>query len=266
MLTNTFCCFDGLTVSAERRLWSAGCLEWRELLVLDQPSLSASKLARVRAEVRQAEIALEVGLADWFLNRLRPPETIRVLPHFFEGAGFLDIETTGLGRTDRITTVVLSVGGTRRCYVRGRNLDELLRHLKDVSLLVTYNGAGFDVPRLRSEFRIDLPVPNLDLRPCLEALGYKGGLKRCEELMGITRTGETALTGRDAVELWDHYQAQGDEDSLLRLLRYNLHDVLSLETLAVKVFNRVVRGFPRGHVLPLPRQPDPETFTLRDVL
>jgi hypothetical protein len=255
-----------LTVSSERRLWGSGCLEWRELLVLDQPSLSTGKLEKVRMQIRQAEVALEAGLADWFLNRLRPPDTIRVLPHFREGAGYLDIETTGLGRRDYVTTVALSVGGRRRCYVRGRNLDELLRDLTDVSLLVTYNGASFDLPRLRSEFRIDLGIPHLDLRPCLEALGYKGGLKRCEELMGIGRSGDEVLTGRDAVELWERYRESGDEELLLRLLRYNLRDVLSLEVLAVKVFNLVAGSFPRPARLPLPKPPDPETLALHDVL
>lgn len=266
MLTNTFCCFDGLKTSAERRLWGSGCLEWRELLAVNQSTLSSQKLANVRKQVRQAEVALESGLVDWFLIRLRPPDTIRVLPHFIDRAGFLDIETTGLERADRVTTVAFSTGGRRRCYVQGRNLDDLLRDLNNVAMFVTYNGASFDIPRLRSEFRIDLAVPHLDLRPCLEALGYRGGLKRCEEQMGIVRSSEAALTGRDAVELWGRYQEQGDEETLLRLLRYNLRDVLSLEILAIKVFNLVAGSFPKPVRLRLPKQPDPEALHLYDVL
>jgi len=244
MLTNTFCCFDGLTVSAERRLWSSGCLEWRELLLLDQPALTSGKLAKVRKQIHQAELALEAGLADWFLNRLRAPDSIRVLPHFLKRTGFLDIETTGLDRRDRITTVALSVNGIRRCYVRGENLDEFLRDVEGLSLLITFNGTSFDLPRLRSEFRIDLAQPHIDLRFCLEALGFKGGLKRCEELLGIRRRTEFALTGLDAVHLWRQYEKCGDPDVLSQLIKYNLSDVISLEILAATVFDLVRSSFP----------------------
>ncbi len=266
MLTSTFCCFEGLTSSAERRLWGSGCLGWRDLLVLNQPVLSAGKLGKVRAQIRQAEVALESGLADWFLNRLKPPDSIRVLPHFLEGSGYLDIETTGLGRADRVTTVALYTGRRKRCYVRGRNLDDLLRELRKISLLITYNGSSFDLPRLRKEFRIDLAIPHLDLRPCLDSLGYRGGLKRCEALMGIERPGDEAQSGLAALDLWSRYEEEGDEAFLLHLLRYNLRDVLSLELLAVRVYNLVMGSHPGAMHLPVPRQPSLDLLELQDVL
>lgn len=266
MLTSSFCCFEGVSVSAERRLWHAGCRSWRELLVLDAGVFSKPKLERVRAQVKQAMIALEAGLADYFLNRLRPPDTIRVLPHFVDIATYLDIETTGLAAKDRVTTVALVGGGRVQCYVRGLNLDELLRPLADLSMLVTYNGTGFDLPRLRRAFHIDLAVPHLDLRPCLEALGYRGGLKRCEELLGVRRGGTAGLTGEDAVELWRRYDESGDRESLVQLVRYNITDALSLELLAVEVYNRVMSCFPVALGLPRPERPDISALDLHDVL
>lgn len=266
MLTNTFCCFKGLTVSAERRLWSSGCLEWNSLLVLDPPALSERKLAKVRAQILQAEFALEAGLPDWFLNRLKPPDTIRVLPHFKRSTGYLDIETTGLDRTDRLTTISLSIDGNRRCYVRGRNLNDFLCVIKRISLLVTYNGASFDLPWLRKEFGIDLPIPHIDLRFCLEALGYKGGLKRCEELLGVKRPVDEAKSGIDAIDLWERYEETNDDGLLLRLLKYNLRDVLSLEVLAIKVYNLVMSSFPQPLHLPYPELPDLDELDLHVVL
>ena len=214
MLTNTFCCFDGLTALSERRLWIKGCLEWRELLHLNQSVLSKNKLEKVRTQVHQAMMALEAGMADWFLNRLRPPDTVRILPHFINTAGYLDIETTGLTKDDHITTVTLSHNGRCQCYVYGLNLDKLLQNLSGISLLVTYNGTNFDLPRIRKAFHIDINIPHLDLRPCLEAIGYRGGLKRCEELMGIERTRDESLMGIDAVELWKQYKTAGKQESL----------------------------------------------------
>ncbi len=251
MLTQTFCCFDGISASGERRLWSQACLEWRDLLVLEPAALSRGKLARVREQIAQAEVALSAGCLDYFLNRLSNPDKVRVLPHVLEAAGFLDIETSGLGADAEVTTVALVCGGRPRIYIRGRNLDNLLRDLADVRLLVTYNGSSFDLPRLRKAFRIDLAVPHLDLRYVLEALGYRGGLKRCEHQLGVRRDGE-ALTGADAVVLWESYQA-GDEEALETLVRYNLQDAVSLQVLAVKAYNLVMGSHPRPKRLHMPR-------------
>ncbi len=266
MLTSTFCCFEGLSGAAERRLWKAGCLNWKELELLDGPLLSARKLAHVRSQIAEARIALDAGLADYFINRLRAPDTIRILPHFRDATGYLDIETTGLAASDRITTVALWSKGRARAYVRGMNLGQLLRDLAGLSLLVTFNGASFDLPRLRSEFRINLAKPHVDLRECLAALGIRGGLKQCEEQLGFTRREAQSLTGADAVQHWRRYEREGHRQSLLALLRYNLQDALSLEILAAQVYDRVMSCFPLALRFPRRSLPDPATLDLKDVL
>jgi len=254
MLTASFCCFRGVSRSAERRLWESGCLSWRELLVVDPRVFSEGKLAGVRAQVREAQVALECGFADYFINRLGPPDTIRVLPHFMEGAVYLDIETTGLRSEDRVTTIALHGATGTHCYVRDRNFPDFLRELSRASLLVTYNGATFDLPRLRREFGIDLRTPHVDLRPCLQALGYRGGLKQCEEAMGYRRRPEESLTGEEAVALWGQYESNGNNESLSRLARYNVRDARALELLAVEAYNRVMSSCPMRVRLPLPAQ------------
>ncbi len=266
MLTSTFCCFDGVSRSAERRLWDSGCLSWNALSVLDQKAFSRSKQERVRAQIVHARRALRVGRVYYFLERLRPPDTIRILPHFLEGLGYLDVETTGLDEEARLTTVALVDSRRARCFISGFNLEKLPKALEDITLLVTYNGEAFDLPIIRRELRIALEPPHLDLRPCLESLGYRGGLKRCEELAGIERETEERLTGQDAVALWSRHCKDGDDDALVRLVRYNLRDALSLEELAVKVYNEVMSSYPRAIALSIPAHRSTETLTLEDVL
>lgn len=266
MLTATFCCFRGVSTSAERKLWEGSCLSWREILVLQPPAFSSAKLARVRRQVSEADVALECGFADYFLNRLTPPDTIRVLPHFLSSVGYLDVETTGLRPADSITTIALHGSRGTRCFVKGQNSVDFLREVRGLSLLVTYNGGNFDLPRLRREFGINLGTPHLDLRPCFQALGYSGSLKRCEELMGIHRPVEEALSGREAVELWRLYEATGDEAALLRLVRYNLRDAMSLELLAVELYNQVMASHPTCARLSRPIQPRLEALSLSSVL
>jgi uncharacterized protein YprB with RNaseH-like and TPR domain len=200
MLTGTFCCFRGVSASAERRLWEEGCSSWKALLITRPRAFSPGRLARVRRQVIDAQVALESGLADYFLNRLAPPDTIRVLPHFLSNVGYLDIETTGLRPSDRITTVALYGPQGIRSFVTGRNMVDFLREVKQLSLVVTYNGTAFDLPRIRREFGIDMVTPHLDLKPCLDALGYRRGLKACEVLLRMRQRGEPEMTGHEAAE------------------------------------------------------------------
>jgi uncharacterized protein YprB with RNaseH-like and TPR domain len=267
MLTATFCCFQGVSRFAEQRLWETNCLSWTEALVTCPKVFSDKKLERVRRQIIDAQVALDAGFADYFLNRLRAPETIRVLPHFRDGTAYLDIETTGLGPRDTITTIALYRSHGLRCFIKGRNLIELLRELSSLSLLITYNGTAFDLPRIRKELGINLQIPHLDLLPCLNAIGFRGGLKRCEKLFGLNRQrGGGVSDGQDAVVLWHRYEADGDEEALRDLVRYNLQDAVSLEYLAVEIYNRVMAGFPLRVQLPRPEQPDISAYELDDAL
>ncbi len=237
-------------------------MSWRELLVNKPRVFSEQKLASVRRQVLEAQVALSCGLADYFLNRLAPPDTVRVLPHFSEAVAYLDVETTGLGAKDPITVISLHGPKGTHSFIRGRNLVDFLRELKGLALLVSYNGSAFDLPRIRREFGINLSTPHLDLKPCLQALGYKGGLKECERLIGIQRHPAQAITGQDAARLWLQYEVLKDETALLELLRYNLRDAMTLELLAVEVYNRVMGSYPMRIRLPRPKQAAVEEWVL----
>jgi len=62
-------------------------------------------------------------------------------------------------------------------------------------------------------------------------LGYKGGLKKVEANLGLSRMQEVqGMQGKDAVDLWHKYKA-GDQQALNKLVNYNIEDIVNLEVL-----------------------------------
>ena len=90
----------------------------------------------------------------------------RLFPDLRGGARFVDIETGGLDEADPITLVGISDGHHVTVLVRGRDLTRrrLADELVDAKLLVTFNGAAFDLPRLRAAFPgLPWDLPHFDL-------------------------------------------------------------------------------------------------------
>src|SRR3972149_2982460 len=76
--------------------------------------------------------------------------------------------------------------GRERSYVKGVNLEDLPRALERPKVLVTFNGARFDLPFLRRAFpRMRLDQIHVDLLHPLRRLGYRGGLKAIARQGGI---------------------------------------------------------------------------------
>jgi uncharacterized protein YprB with RNaseH-like and TPR domain len=73
-------------------------------------------------------------------------------------------------------------------FIAGQNLDQPPGRLKKYSVVVTLNGAGFDLRFLKLAFE-DLEVPpiHIDLRWVTRRLGCRGGLKSIEREFGIRR-------------------------------------------------------------------------------
>ena len=70
-------------------------------------------------------------------------------------------------------------------------------------------------------FGIKLDQTHLDLRYILSALGFSGGLKSCEEKLGIGRKGGYEdIDGYFAVVLWQYYKKTKDIKALETLLMY----------------------------------------------
>ena len=260
MLTNTFCHLHGITRAGEQKLWRAGILCWADLERGAGEVFGKRKQDKLLRLLEASKTALERGDAGYFLRDLRGAEASRLLPHFQSKIGYVDIETTGLAAWSQITTIALYGDGVARLYVRGRNLDDFARDVRRFGVLVTYNGARFDLPFLRAAFGDILPPAHIDLCPLLRSLGYRGGLKRCEQMLGVRRQVPEDLDGWWAVQTWHRHRA-GDTEALPLLLRYNAQDTLSLEHLLTWAYNRSMEGHP--HVNPLSVQVQPNLALIK---
>lgn len=268
MLKNTFCHIPGVGLKTERRLWERGVVNW------DSP-LGDFKLKRTaegvfRSVLDESRLSLADGDPAFFDRLLPAKESWRVFSEFREEAAYIDIETNGyVGRHGYITAISLYDGKRVRYYIRGENLDDFKEDIFGYKLLVTYNGRCFDIPFIESSMGIRLPHAHIDLRFVLRDLGFKGGLKGCERLIGIDRGGLDGVDGYFAVLLWNDFRRNKNTRALETLMAYNIQDVVNLEPLMVTAHNLKISSTPFADdyriVMPappveLPFKPDTETI------
>ncbi len=263
MLTRTFLHIQGIGEVTERLIWERGILHWEDF----RPPLSSRLGERTRAMVDRAlnESFRALARKDAYFFSKALPHSMRwrLFPEFCESAAFIDIETTGLDRErDTITTIALYDGRELKWYVQGRNLDDFPRDIERYNLIISYNGSCFDVPFIERFFGIRLRAAQIDLRFVLGALGFKGGLKRCEKVLGIERPGMTDIDGYTAVLLWHDYKRNNNQRALETLLAYNICDAANLAALMAIAYNRAVSQTPfADQQLPAPTLP-PLPFTV----
>jgi hypothetical protein len=244
MLKATFCCFRGIGESAEQRLWQAGVHNWHSALKWPRPVFSAGKWAALKEGIAEANAAYDAGLFDYFLNRLTGVEKVRVVPDVVGSIGYLDIETDGLGKLARITTIAIHCEERTQVFVRDRDFSDFLPAVSACKLLITYNGATFDLPLLRREFQIDLSIPHLDLMPVLRAMGCRGGLKAVERTLGVERHYSSGIDGKEAIEQWNRYEMYQEQEALRKLMLYNAEDTLVLKELLSIAYARSMSSYP----------------------
>lgn len=237
-LENTYIAVDGVGETTERNLWEQGARTWSEF----DPSLCGSTTAdRIESFIDTARPRLEAGDSAFFAGQLPSAERWRLYEDFREEACFFDIETTGLDHThDDVTCVSFHQNGDTETLVSGDDLTrENLRQLLDSPLLVTFNGARFDVPFLEESFDLSVETPHLDLMyPCKRA-GLTGGLKAIEPEVGVERD-RPDISGKDAVRLWREHE-RGVDGSLETLVSYNREDTVNLKTVADRTVERLDR-------------------------
>lgn len=252
MLQNTFCHIPGIGTTTEQRLWAVGVTswdKWREPAPVRLPNSS-------RTEVLNLLAASGEALADnpaFFASRLPSHEQWRIFPQYRDKTAYIDIETTGLDEHAELTTIALYDGREVKYYVNGRNLEQFPDDIAEYTVLVSYNGKSFDVPFLERYFRISLNQAQIDLRYVLARLGFKGGLKGCEKMMGIDRGELAGVDGYFAVLLWKEYDTYNDPRALETLLAYNIEDTVNLERLMIEAYNLNIARTPFGAELKLPR-------------
>jgi uncharacterized protein YprB with RNaseH-like and TPR domain len=234
VLESTFIHVPGIGQRRERELWEKGFTSWERFLGSHPPGrwydLIASRLD-----------------LDRVIRDLPKRELWRSLPSFGGRTAYLDIETEGLDiGEDAVTCIGLSDGRRAQAFVRGRNLSEFPAALRRFDLLVTYNGACFDLPVLKNTFpsvSFDRFL-HVDLRYPAHRVGLQGGLKAIEHQLGLSRA--EAIDGADgylAVLLWREHR-RGHPNAVETLAHYCLADVVSLKPLAVEIYNRLARGLP----------------------
>lgn len=252
MLENTFCHLPGIGAATEKRLWDSGITswdKWHEPLKVRLPNSSKPEILRLLVDSHKA-------LADnpcFFTSRLPSHEVWRIFPQYRDRTAYIDIETTGLGDDAELTTIALYDGQEVKYYVNGHNLEQFVDDITTYAVLVSYNGKAFDIPFLERYFRITINQAQIDLRYVLARLGFKGGLKGCEKMLGIDRGELDGVDGYFAVLLWKEYETYNDEKALETLLAYNIEDTVNLEQLMIEAYNINIRQTPFARELLLPR-------------
>lgn len=239
MLERTFIHIPGVGPKTEQTLWRRGIHRWQDFLHHEKPVFSLGKDRLINQN-------LETSLANrndigFFNDKLPAGEKWRLFNAFRRRAVYLDIETSGYDPWNNDITVIGLYDGTKiQTFVNGKNLDDFEMAISRYDLVVTFNGACFDLPFIKRSYPgISLPKGHIDLRFVLKKLGHEGGLKKIEQNLGIARSDEIdGVDGFEAVRLWHRYR-KGDEKALQTLISYNNADIVNLEPLMASAYDQM---------------------------
>jgi uncharacterized protein len=238
MINRAFQHLPGIGPRRLQRLEQAGIRDWTDLENrLPELGLGPAGRDRLRHALAQCREACAAADIARLIRTLHPADHWRILGAFFEGASYFDIETSGLDADSTITVIACHHRGSLHTFVRGRNLDAFLDLLDEVRLLVSFNGASFDVPRVLAEFHVPaIPCPHLDLRWICHHQHMRGGLKHIEQTLGLQRpTDLQGVDGQEAVWLWKLWEARRNPQALDRLVRYCAADAVCLHQVAARL-------------------------------
>lgn len=235
-LEHSYIGVEGVGERTERTLWERGARTWDEF---DPSYVGSTTATRIESFIETARPRLDRGDSTFFERCLPSNERWRLYEDFREEACFFDIETTGLNHDrDVVTCVSVHRAGDTTTLVRGDDLSrENVASLLDAPLLVSFNGARFDVPFLETSFDLSIDAPHLDLMYPCKRVGLSGGLKAIEPEVGVERD-RPDISGLDAVRLWREHE-QGRDGSLETLVSYNREDTVNLKTVADATVERL---------------------------
>ena len=238
MITSSFIFLERIGYKLEQNIWKNGIYDWNSFLKRSNvKGIAKHRKFYYNRKLINARKALYNFDSNYFLDLLPQSEMWRLYDFFREDAVFLDIETTGLSKKNNdITVFGLYDGINTKIMIKGINFDytSLKKELQKYKLIVTFNGAAFDVPFIEKQYPDLLPkIPNFDVKSATDKLGLKGGLKKIEKLLGIKRSNIVEkFYGGDALTLWKMYRATGDDYYLNLLVEYNEYDIINLKTIA----------------------------------
>lgn len=253
MLNRSFIFAKGLTEELERALWARGVVSWEVLRAHPGEAvevLGPSRTQKLVEAVGEAQRARDSGDLAWFRTNWPVRESWRLWQGLCspEQVALVDIETTGLTPGyDQITVIGLADSARARAFVAGKPQagDELIsaftEAMRPYRLLVTFNGAQFDVPFIEKHFReanFRFEMPHLDLIHPARSIGLGGGLKDMEQQLGIVRSAAIKdMRGMEAIQLWGQWK-NGDLAAYQRLISYCKADCANLHAFAEAVYRR----------------------------
>lgn len=220
---NSFLGATGVGENLERRLWQQGITRWDVFEPCE--GIGPTRRERIETFIADGRTALDRDDPTFFDRQFPREARWRLYESFRDQACFFDIETTGLDPDHSVvTTVTLHQDGDTQTLVRGDDLtaETLDAAFADAGVVVTFNGARFDVPFLEQRFGITIDEPHIDLLPTTRRLGLGGGLSAVEREFGIDRE-LPDVDGREAVRLWREHE-RGADGALERLIAYNRED------------------------------------------
>ncbi len=220
----------------EETIWKQGIKDWQDFLKAERiKGIPPEKKASYNRKLKQAQEALIQENSAYFIPHLPKKERWRLYTLFKDECGFLDLEIDSFGK---VILVGISDYYSTNTFVKGVNLEKsfLEKELSKFKLLVTFNGASFDLPKLKKQLQVEINLPHIDLKPLCVNLGLSGGLKEIETALNLKRPPH--LKG-NPVELWKAFHASGDREYLELLLDYNKEDVENLKTIMEHVYSQL---------------------------
>ncbi len=234
MLTQSFIFLDGISDKTEQQIWSEGIKDWNDFLNTKSiKTISPQRKIAYNLHLQKAQNNLKVDNIAYFSSVFPSTEHWRLFNRYKDEAAYLDIETSNY--QGDITVVGIYDGNQVMTLVKGKNLERniLQETLNRYKLLITFNGASFDLPMIKKYFNPKMDHAHIDLRHVCAKLGMTGGLKQIEKSIGIERPEIVkGMDGGDAALLWRMYKATGNEKFLKVLIQYNEEDIVNLERLA----------------------------------
>ena len=258
MIQNSFIQLPGIGKKKEISLWNNGIFSWRDFI--NNKKEPGVKLDEDKSllHIQKCISNLAKHEVGYFYNTLPSSEEWRLFREFKNYCLYLDIETNGGDLySGFITTIAAYDGNEIKYYVNGKNLDDFIIDVFDYKILITYNGKSFDIPFIENFFNIELNHAQIDLRYTLASLGFKGGLKSCEQQLGLRRNGLDGVDGYFAIHLWNDYYYNANQKALESLLAYNIEDSINLEKLMQISYNMKIDslGYQNFEKVPNCRKP-----------
>lgn len=168
---------------------------------------------------------------------------------------FLDLETTGLSMTPVFLIGTMECGtdgfAFRQYFARDYSeeasiLSAFAQRLKEARMIVTFNGKSFDVPYLRNRavatgVRLPQPKSHLDLlHEARRTFGRTVPNHKLQTLerMICGRSREDDIPGAEIPAAYHEFVRTGNARKIGRILRHNLHDLLTMADLMHQMWRR----------------------------